>query len=322
MKHFFTLMSVFLFIGMLAPTQQAQACVDPDSTVIIDVCYDTVNLPVIDEMYMRISNMRLMNEAPNTICSCALTYYNDFFTDIQYIAFVDSGTNTPYEGFAGFNNSLNVDQAWNTSPGGTWAGYIADVINSGLQANDPVELIIRVSAPAGVQYTVYGDSIQGYESLYDDVVNNSLGTDAWDPIAQELVNDHLSVKSFAPWAQPGNSLSFTPISMTEFTQLDNDILNNIATVPSLNMSVGRVTTYPNPFAQTLTISVDLQESNTVRMEVYSVSGKLLWKKELASFAKGEHLFELNAAELNMTQGLYFIKVQVGEEQQTMTVVHR
>ena len=322
MKNLYALLGFVMLCFMSLQTNTAKACVDPDSTVIIDVCYDTTQAPLINEIEIRITNLRMMNEAPNTICSCALTTWSDLFSNIQYVAFVDSGTNNPYDGFAAFNNSAAVDQAWATSPGGNWNGYIADVINSGLTAVDPVEMVIRASTPAGVFYTLVGDSIQGYNSLQDDVVSESLGTDAWDPQTQTLVNDHLSVKSFAPWAHPGNSINFIAQPGSYFTQLDADILNNIAAVPTATLASGSVEAYPNPFHHQLNLKLTFEESAEVTVVLYDVLGKQVWSATRNQFPAGESILTVDTESLNLRAGVYTLRVESDEESVSQQLVYR
>ena len=67
----------------------AEACVrpTPDTLVRTTFRYDSA----LTELELRISNLRFMTESPGKFCSCALTSWTTVFTELKYVAFVDSG---------------------------------------------------------------------------------------------------------------------------------------------------------------------------------------------------------------------------------------
>ena len=164
----------------------------------------------------------MMNESPNKICACALASLGTMFNDLHYVAFVDSGTNVPYNGFAQFSGGQVYDDAWDTSqPGlGDWSGFIADVINQGLVAEDPLEMIIRASAPPGTLVAV--DSACGNNLLIDRLNESSLGTDAWSALAGGLDESHQGVRAL-------DDATLNQVIPQYFIDLDDAILNNFTT---------------------------------------------------------------------------------------------
>jgi hypothetical protein len=204
---------------------QANACIDPDSVPTVHTNYDTTMIGTCsyaDKIEIRLSNLRMMNESPNKICACALSSFASLFSNLQYVAFVDSGTNNPYNGFAGFQNDQAYDAAWNTSQSafGGWSGFIADVINGGLQADDPVEMVIRAMAPPNTLVAI--DSFCVDTLLTFRLEESNLGTDAWDPIAADLDESHQGVRGL-------ENPTLSQVSEAYFTALDDAILNNIPT---------------------------------------------------------------------------------------------
>ncbi len=226
-KHL--LLTLILFLGF---HWQSKACIDPDSVVVIIVNYDTqwvaATCPYAEEVEIRLSNIRLMSEAPNKICACGLASFADNFSVLRYVAFVDSGTNNPYNGFGDFiENALASDEWDNADPGsGSWAGLIADVINGGLSATTPVEMVIRAEAPPGTQLVF--DSLCSANQYLPDLINQaSLGTDAWDPVNETLDASHQSVRSLDASQVAGSSVSYAIVSSQYMDDLDDDILDNI-----------------------------------------------------------------------------------------------
>lgn len=307
-----------LFSGMIAIFPKAsQACVNPDSVVTIIVNYDTVtNAPFITNIEIRLTNLRLMSENPNKFCSCALSKWNDLFKNIDYVAFVDSGTNDPYLGFAVWNQTLKSSVSWdNSQPGFNWSGYISDVINGGLSASDPVDLVIRASTPPPLKYTLNGDSSLSAKSLYNEVQEGYLGTDEWNPVTESLVSSHQGVRSFHEEAIPGNSISFNIEDPSYFTQLDDDILNNIPTGIFKNYSSTQsFSIYPNPANSNLNIEFHLDQSDMVEISLFDILGKQVKSLVAAEYHTGNQKMQVPLT--NVKEGVYFLKIDIGENHYT------
>ncbi|MEQ9062575.1 MAG: T9SS type A sorting domain-containing protein [Vicingaceae bacterium] len=303
--------------------KKSEACINPDSVIIIVVNYDTItNAPFITNVEIRMTNLRLMNENNNKICSCALSEWATLFSNVDYIAFVDSGTNNPYAGFAAWNETAAASSAWNSSlPGYSWGGRISDVINSGLSASDPVDLVIRASAPLGVQYTLIGDSTLGYNSLESEVKQGALGTDEWSATSNDLVQSHQGVKPFNSFL-PGNSITFFVADSSYFTQLDKDILENIPV--GIDDCVGcainySVSAYPNPFSNNLDIRLIMDEQSDMLIELLDVTGRVISSQTKIGMAKGSHVIDIQSAN-ELVSGMYFIRLNDGNEQEVLKVM--
>ena len=116
-----------------------------------------------------------MNENPNKVCNCALSSFSDLFSNLIYIAFVDSGTNNPYQGFAAWNAEAMASAAWNSahSRANGWDGFVSTVLSSGLSASDPVELVVRATLSANT--TVFADTACMTTGLDDMIRGSELG---------------------------------------------------------------------------------------------------------------------------------------------------
>ena len=317
-KSIFTFFITFLIL-LIAPIKESKACINPDSVVVIIVNYDSVNAPLISEVEIRLTNLRMMNENKNKICSCALSQYSDLFTSIDYVAFVDSGTNDPYLGFAKWNMTANATTAWNNSqPGYNWGGYIGDVINSGLSAADPVDLVIRASTPAGVFYTLVGDSSLQAASLQQAVEGESLGTDEWSTANNDLVASHQGVRDFNS-TKPGNSRTYNVQDISYFTTLDNEILNNIPIGLVKNISVeNSLEIYPQPTDSEINFRITLSEGEHVTLNLYSILGKKLSQIADKNFNEGNHTLTIPTQ--NYQSGMYIVESIIGDEKEAIRIL--
>ena len=308
------LSSIIAISFALLPTK-ANACVNPDTVVIIVVNYDTIwaiPCPFAKEMEIRISNLRLMNENPNQICACALASFSDIFTNLQYIAFVDSGTNMPYQGFAKVNALLASSTAWDTAqPGyGGWDGYVISVINSGLSSSDPVEMVIRLTAPAGNSIT--------FDTLCTNVMlsklaQSSLGTDAWNDTTMALRATHQSVRSLDALAVSGSQVTFNEVTPAYFTQLDSDILNNLNTGMVFIPHKPIVKVYPNPVTDRFTVEFNLNDNQVVEIEFLDMVGRSYGILLSSNLATGSHTIPVSLTNRPISGGIHFLRIIIGDQ---------
>ncbi len=307
---------LYLLLILLIPFsslfhEPAKACVKPDSVAQVVVKYDTIwqgGCAYAHQIELRVTNIRLMNENPNKICSCALASYSSIFDSLNYVAFVDSGTNDPYQGFASFNENPSSSSAWqNHHPGqGDWNGFVADVIDSGLSSQDPVEMVIRATSTQSIGLDT---GCVPYDStLSRTVAQSSLGTDAWDTSAQDLVMSHNSVRSFDPAAHDSSWVTLEQKSPSYFTQLDSAILNNIPS--SLIQDQGTsLRIYPNPASDRLFI--ELGEGELQRVEFLDMRGRSLRTVDM------EEGISRNRGTLSLdkglpSQGVVFVKIHTSK----------
>jgi len=297
---------------------QSRACINPDTAVTIIVNYDTNNAspcPEIDQVEMRFTNLRLMSESPNKFCACGVASWASIFSELQYIAFVDSGTNNPYLGFEAFTESLASSASWQaeSSGSGDWTGLIAQVLNAGLSSDDPVELVIRATAPPGTGAPV--DSLCFQNGLVSLLDQSSLGTDEWDPVANDLVGSHRAVRSFDE-NLPGNSVTYNMVTEAYLQQLDDDILNNIPIgIGSVKVfKTSELTVFPNPVTnRSLTLELSLTRAHQVSIELIDLYGRTIQDVFVNQTMRGNQSMTLPIASSDFAAGVYFVRVRVDSE---------
>ena len=71
-----------------------------------------------------------------------------------------------------------------------------------------------------------------------------------------------------------------------------------------------VEVYPNPFLEVFTLSFELEEAAPTSVEVFTLDGRRLTRRDYGYLSPGEHRVVLDGADLS--PGLYLYRVQVGE----------
>ena len=245
---------ITLFAGILLLTVQprkAQACIDSATTVFVIVHYDTINFT---DISLTVTNLRLFGGSPNHFCSCAINNYTDMFSNILYVAFVDSGTSNPVPGFEPYEANVNATTAWeNVWPTGDWNAFVSEVNVNGLTPGNPVELVIRAQLPPG--YT--------FDSIDSTLTYTYLGTDEWSNTNQDLADSHQNLVDF----NSGHQM-IAEHSATYFTNLDNALNTGIQTLEQTSFSL-----HPNPATETLTVQT--AATGIQHYTLTDVSGKQL-----------------------------------------------
>jgi hypothetical protein len=124
--------------------------------------------------------------SPGQSCSCGLQSWTSIFSNIYYVAFVDSGTDNPVNGFPIWVPDVNANNSWasaTASPG--WKGFVSDVTAT-LSSGSPVELVVYATVPAGYTLLVADSALR----------SSQIGADEWDKAGDSLANTHQSTTSF------------------------------------------------------------------------------------------------------------------------------
>ena len=78
--------------------------------------------------------------------------------------------------------------------------------------------------------------------------------------------------------------------------------------------------YPDPFWEKLTVSIDLETSSQVEINLYDLTGKLVFHREQARLSAGRYNFNIASSQLNNIAGIYILKMLVGDKMITKRVV--
>jgi len=78
--------------------------------------------------------------------------------------------------------------------------------------------------------------------------------------------------------------------------------------------------YPNPFNPTTTLTYQLAKTSDVRLEVFDVLGKKIAMLVNAKQEAGSYTVNFNAAQYNLSSGVYFYKLTAGTFSQTRKMI--
>lgn len=317
MKSVYPAVCMLLLMATALFPQKAQACLDPDS-VIVFASYDTIDTkpcPTANQIELRVSNIRMMTESPGRLCACALADKAKLYDQLIYIAFVDSGTNKPYDGFAKFNANEKSSAQWKGSYGnkGDWSGFVAKVVNDGLKASSPVELVIRAKAPNGMTVIIQ-DSTPCSNDLLNAVAQSALGTDEWDGDKEELKGAHQMVRTMR-MAQ-----TIPMKTATYFEELDKEVLTALsANAPVFIFKEHDLSVYPNPSQGRLNLEMDLVTDAKVEVTWVDLMGREVTLVSKTEFARGKHNLDWSPATYELG-GTGLLRVNINGQTTTKRVM--
>jgi len=78
---------------------------------------------------------------------------------------------------------------------------------------------------------------------------------------------------------------------------------------------------PNPFTESLFISFKLQQPAEVSLQLFDMAGRKIKDViSLKKYSKGKHVVKVNAVELGLKAGMYFVRLSAGNGQVTRQIV--
>jgi Secretion system C-terminal sorting domain len=286
----FSSILLLTLLCLLFANQRLAACVQPHDSVLVRVHYET---PGNTDVSITLSNLLLATGTPNEFCSCGITNVTSIFTNILYVAFVDSGTTNPYPGFDVWDASAPAANAWNTVlTTNDWSAFVSHVNTSGLTINTPVELIIRARLAPGYTYSILDSAL--YIS--------QLGTDAYDNNLQVLGNMHQDISGLHG---PHTLIPEGPGS-TYFATLDAALMTGRA-APQATYPLD---IYPVPARDRVTVSLPNPLSAIHGLEIYDATGKRLFSQ--TGLKSHSEVVDVST----LPDGVYFLKVQTADGIQT------
>ncbi|MDP3555991.1 MAG: T9SS type A sorting domain-containing protein [Bacteroidota bacterium] len=116
------------------------------------------------------------------------------------------------------------------------------------------------------------------------------------------------------------------LSNSQFTNLDFVVdsakvnpINNFVGVKEITFDKNKVKLFPNPTNGYINIEFELGRPTSVKVEVCDVFGRIV-KTILPSTYQNENEIKLNANLNDITSGVYFIKISIGESERTSKII--
>lgn len=190
----------------------------------------------------------------------------------------------------------------------------------------------KANFPGGPRTTATGFAIQGIGkgyigtgdndagTLYKDFYEWDQATNTWRQVADfgggvrtdetpfSIGNKgYVAVGSLGGFPNYKDFWEYTPDSSSG---VGEDLMNE-----KISMTI-----YPNPFSDEAVIQYALLVSEKVSINLYTVSGQKIKNIFSGHSSAGAHALELEADELNLTQGVYFLELQAGRQRQFQKIV--
>lgn len=296
---------LFLFIFFAGISFQSEACVDPHpDSLIFNLYVDTTGCDAVIE----ISNLQIMGGTSNQFCSCGVNSQIVGLGDIVYLVFVDSLTHEPVIGFDQFGLNAFASNEWDLAASSfDWNGFVSDVNEAGLLADQPVELWIRIDLYESIFVPKIGEVNPCDEPalLFEVIGGAAIGTDEWNNDDNELAEDHLSITYFT-W----NQMFFSVVDES-FIAFYDDIVEAYYSALSINYSdkIDAFEIYPNPTNGVLNLKGI--PDNVIEGVIYNTLGEIVFR------------FDNEVTEIDISHlppGVYQLTVNGIEEKYNRTII--
>jgi len=152
---------------------------------------------------------------------------------------------------------------------------------------------------------MFSNYVEGYENLNIDLATSY---DVLDSIED---GDYRFYRIRAH-----NGHEYGPYSSSVKVVFDS-IYVNVDKLPEATL-IDKFQCYPVPVSDRLTVFYELKTDNKVTISLFNTIGKIVLDKYSGNMRKGEHHITFDASAL--PSGIYFLRLQVGEEVVTKKIV--
>ena len=118
------------------------------------------------------------------------------------------------------------------------------------------------------------------------------------------------------------TINFIARSLKGCTNTSNSDVNVNTVSIAKYLSNGKInfTAYPNPFLGETTISLSLNETAEIALDIYDMSGRLITTlAEPKELSAGKYEFPYKASDYKASSGLYLVRLKVGEQYQYLKI---
>ena len=167
--------------------------------------------------------------------------------------------------------------------------------------------VVTANFMADVTAILEGESVQFTDLSSGDITTWEWTFEGGDPATSNDQNPMVTYNI------PG--IYDVSLTVSNATSSNTFVQEDYITVDALSglqeITVEGFVVYPNPFDNFTNISLNIIEANNVSILVYNLMGKVVYESNEGFFNAGTHKLTLNAE--NLENGIYFIKVSVGNE---------
>ncbi|MFC2107063.1 T9SS type A sorting domain-containing protein [Bacteroidota bacterium] len=169
---------------------------------------------------------------------------------------------------------------------------------------------INYSYLGGEDAHLYIDHItaeDGVELMYSE--DSKTRMIAFDSANYKTISSSVVLGAFAG----GDSLNTRAYLVSQIVDYFNDNITIGVEENGLNEMLASITTYPNPFISQINIKYDVLQDEQISIRIYNLNGRLV--KELVNNKHTPGTYEViwNAIANGVPSGLYFYKIQSGQD---------
>jgi hypothetical protein len=282
--HILSLLLTGIILSLATPNT-TKACFDTTSTFPSVICYyDTTNF---DEFIVRISGFTVTGHPPGTFCTCAIWNNSPLLDYIDYVAFVEAGTNIRVDDFAQWYAWAPATDGWDSTYNIGWDGYLGQVEGNGTNAGAQADFIIRAHFGPGYAYI----------PMVNDLAAGIIGWGTW--------NDSTLRPNPDRWwnAFPAQSyFQYIAVHMpsTFFEDFDNDLLY---TGIHDRTDFSQMELFPVPASDVLNLRLPIPRFTFKSVDIYDAMGRPVMQG--LSSPTNELAMDVGA----LAAGTYFLRIE-------------
>lgn len=211
---------------------------------------------------------------------------------------------------------------------GLFPGQSATLKITGLNLAMKYDFTFFASSTDGRDVTV-AYTVNGQTSLLNASLNKSGTLTMYNITADENGEVLITVAPGTPTSQFGligalvmqgysPSTGSVPLPATERVGREPLVETIAATASAKPVAPSELTAYPNPFDQFFTLAVPVKGTAQVQVDLYDLSGQLLYRNQFGSLADGTNYLKIQPAQ-SIKPGLYMVRVTAGNSKQYQLV---
>ena len=228
------------------------------------------------------------------------------------------------------DDGVEVSEGWSASANSGYWGESPSLITLGGDGSKTVRFSPEL--PSAGRYRVDGWWVSsfnrskktahiiqhrlGIDTVYADQSTNS---SQWVELGEYEFNgnseDLVTVSNFG-----GDSFNYVVADAVRWVGLDEEVTNNEWNLSETVRSFELLQVYPNPFNPSTQIEYVLEQSGSVRLEVFDVQGQLLETLVNSEQQSGTHRIRWQAS--GQSTGLYFVRIQFENSQSYWYDTHK
>lgn len=138
-------------------------------------------------------------------------------------------------------------------------------------------------------------------------VNYQINANVFSPNPSVFFGDYIGISAHNNVIRPIWMQMTSAGALSAWTSMVNPIV--LGTVDAKKDNLNVISASPNPFHTTTSVEFSLEEKTNLTIQLLDVNGKLISESvKKKEYVKGNHKTEVNAEQLNLKPGVYFLVI--------------